>query len=97
MSMSRLPELLASAEELKAIAAAHGAGRLAVFGSVARGEDGPESDIDLLYEYTAPRSLIETVRMQADFERLLEVPVDVVAWSCAKDREGHITAEAIYL
>ena len=35
-------------DEVIALAARHGAGNLRVFGSVSRGDAGPESDIDLL-------------------------------------------------
>lgn len=45
-----LHELKARAAELESLAAAYGASRLRVFGSVSRGEETAESDIDLLVE-----------------------------------------------
>jgi len=46
-----LRELLSrKREEVLRIAAKHGAYNVRVFGSVARGDDGPDSDIDLLIE-----------------------------------------------
>ena len=46
-----LRELLSrKREEVLRIAAKHGAYNVRIFGSVARGEDGPDSDIDLLIE-----------------------------------------------
>ncbi len=66
-------------EEILSIAAKHGAYNLRVFGSVARGEETPSSDIDFLIDYdlnkiTAwfPGGLIE------DLETLLNRKVDVV-------------------
>jgi predicted nucleotidyltransferase len=40
------------AREILRVAANHGAGKVLLFGSVARGEDTPESDVDLLVEVT---------------------------------------------
>jgi len=45
--LDRLEQLRAQADEIRRIAARHKAHSAAVFGSVARGEDGPDSDIDL--------------------------------------------------
>ena len=45
----KIEELLKSRrQEILAIAARHGAHNVRIFGSVARGEAGPESDIDIL-------------------------------------------------
>lgn len=43
----RLDFLRANSNAIKAIAARHKVISIAVFGSVARGEDGPDSDVDL--------------------------------------------------
>jgi hypothetical protein len=40
--------------EIKRIAAKHGARNVRVFGSVARGEAGPNSDVDLLVDTRTP-------------------------------------------
>ena len=49
--MSELQEILADKrEDVLRIAAKHGAYNVRIFGSVARGEDTPDSDIDLLIE-----------------------------------------------
>ena len=44
--------LYANSDAIKVIAARHKALKISVFGSVARGEDGPESDIDFLVTFT---------------------------------------------
>jgi hypothetical protein len=46
----RLDEFLAQAPRIREIAAAHGASNLAAFGSVARDQAGPDSDLDLLID-----------------------------------------------
>lgn len=60
------------------IAARHGASNVRVFGSVARGEAGDESDLDLLVTVERGRSLLDLVRLQLELEDLLGVRVDVV-------------------
>lgn len=65
-------------QEILALAAKHGARNVRVFGSVARGEAGPESDIDLLVELDPKRSLLDHVALIQDLEDLLGRKVDVV-------------------
>lgn len=56
-----------------------GADHVRVFGSVARGEDVPGSDIDLLIDVPSEMGLFSLARLQADLQSLLGEPVDVVA------------------
>ena len=65
-------------DEILGIAARHGARNIRVFGSVARGEDHPSSDLDLLVDMEADRSLLDLVALQQDLEALLRRSVDVV-------------------
>jgi uncharacterized protein len=65
-------------EEILRIAAGHGAHNVRVFGSVARGEAGEESDIDLLVDMEPGRSGLEQAGLILDLEALLGRPVDVV-------------------
>lgn len=65
-------------EEILLIAAQHGARNVRVFGSVARGEVGPESDLDLLVEMDPGRSLLDHVALVQDLSDLLGIEVDVV-------------------
>lgn len=60
--------------------AALGVARVRVFGSVARGEAGAESDIDVLVDFVpgAPRGLLDLMRVREVFEDLLARRVDVV-------------------
>jgi len=60
------------------IAAKHGARDIRVFGSAARGESNPNSDIDLLVDMGSDRSLFDTGELLLDLRELLGVKVDVV-------------------
>jgi predicted nucleotidyltransferase len=59
------------------LAARHGARGVRVFGSVARGEAGPGSDLDVLVEIEQRRGLLEQAGLQGDLEELLHCPVHV--------------------
>jgi len=65
-------------EEILRIAAKHGVTSIRVFGSVARGDAGPESDVDLLIETGPTVSPWFPVRFIRDLEELLGRRVDVV-------------------
>lgn len=56
-----------------------GAQSLAVFGSVARDEAGPESDIDILAEFAHPPSFAQYMGLKLYLEDLLGVPVDLAS------------------
>ena len=66
-------------KEILAIAERHGAYNIRVFGSVARGEAGPESDIDILVKMEEGRSLLDISALVLDLKDLLGVKVDVVS------------------
>ncbi len=57
----------------------HGARNIRVFGSVARGVAGPDSDLDLLVSFEPGRSLLDFVALKQDLEDLLGRPVDLVS------------------
>jgi predicted nucleotidyltransferase len=60
------------------ICATHDVVRLRLFGSVSRGEDTPESDVDLLVEFTRPKSLLALVGLEQEFEAALGRRIDLV-------------------
>lgn len=83
-------------EEILRICRRNGASNPAIFGSVARGEAGPTSDLDLLIDLEPGRNLLDHVGVKQDLEELLGVRVDVVT------RRGlhplmreHVLAEAV--
>lgn len=64
--------------ELVAAATAHDVTNLRVFGSVARGEDRPDSDVDLLADLPPGMGLLGLGRVQAEMEAILGSRVDLV-------------------
>lgn len=64
--------------EILRIAAKHGVHRIRIFGSVARGQAGPASDVDFLVEVGPKHSAFFPGGLVADLEDLLGRPVDVV-------------------
>ena len=67
--------------EILRIASRHGARDIRVFGSVARGEDDRDSDVDFLVELETGRSLLDLGGLQMELEELLGCKVDVVTES----------------
>ncbi|MGD0577756.1 MAG: nucleotidyltransferase family protein [Bryobacteraceae bacterium] len=65
-------------DEILRMAAYHGAGNVLLFGSVARGEDTPESDVDLLVDVTGQTTPWFPGSLTADLEELLGRRVQVV-------------------
>jgi uncharacterized protein len=71
-------------EAVVAAAAAYGVSGLRVFGSVARGEDRADSDVDLLADLPPQMSLFRLGRLQAELEEILGARVDLVPESDLK-------------
>jgi predicted nucleotidyltransferase len=65
-------------DEILKLARKNGAYDVRVFGSVARGEARPDSDIDFLVKLEAGRSLLDLARFLRELRALLGQPVDVV-------------------
>lgn len=63
---------------IRRLAALHGARDVRVFGSIARGDADPDSDLDLLVDFEPGRSLLDQVALRLDLEELLDRRVDVV-------------------
>jgi len=74
-----IAELLkAHRDEILAIAERHGASNVRIFGSVARGDAGPDSDVDLLVDLERGRTHFDHGQLQVDLEELLARKVDVI-------------------
>jgi uncharacterized protein len=65
-------------QQVLVVAKKHGASNVRVFGSVARGEDTPHSDIDILVDLSPRSSLVTLGRLERELSGVLGVPVDVV-------------------
>jgi hypothetical protein len=71
---------------------------LAVFGSVARGEETPSSDIDVLVEFDRPVGLFEFIRLKLFLEGLTSCRVDLVTADAIRPAmRSNILREAIYV
>jgi len=70
--------ILRQRERILTLAHRHGARNVRIFGSVARGDEKENSDVDLLVEMEPGRSLLDRVALGQDLEDLLGLKVDVV-------------------
>jgi len=66
------------ATAIREIATRHGVSNVRVFGSHARGEAGPDSDLDLVIGMERGRDLLDLIGFQLDVQDLLGISVDVV-------------------
>jgi uncharacterized protein len=83
---------------LLAAAHSHGVTNLRVFGSVARGEDGPDSDVDLIAELPATMGLFGLARVRNELEAILDTRLDLVSSGDLKpDVHARVDREAIRL
>jgi hypothetical protein len=65
----------------------HGVVRLSVFGSILRDDFGPDSDIDVLVEFTGPSpSLLDLGGMQVELTEMLGRFIDLKTWGFIHDR-----------
>ena len=83
--------------EILALAADNNAGDVRVFGSIARGDDTPDSDIDLLVRFDQGASLFDLVRFAEALEAKLGVHVDVLSDNGLDDRHQEIRDQAVAL
>jgi predicted nucleotidyltransferase len=85
-------------EDILRVAATHGAIRVRVFGSVARGEPDENSDIDFLVDMEPGRTLFDLGGLLMDLRDLLGREVDVVTVPGLKARLRHrVLQEAVAL
>ena len=70
-------ELLTMRQRIRETAESVGARDVRLFGSVARGEERPDSDIDFLVTLEPGRTLMDLARLETRLEALLGRPVDV--------------------
>lgn len=54
--------------------------RAALFGSIVRGEDTQESDIDMLIEFKGRKSLLDLAGLQLELQELFKRKVDLVTY-----------------
>jgi hypothetical protein len=66
-------------EAILRVAAKHGATQVRLIGSVARGEAGPDSDVDLLVMWQEGTSLLDQAALKLELEGLLGRKVDIAS------------------
>lgn len=85
-------------DDILSIAAQHGARNVRVFGSVARGDARPDSDVDILVDMEPGRSLFDLGGLLYDLQALLGVEVDVVTEKGLRSRiRAQVLQEAVPL
>ncbi len=80
-----LDRLRSRAPEMLEVCHRNGAFNVWVFGSIARGEQGADSDLDLVVEFEKGRSLFDLAGLVDELESLLGCPVNVVTRSSLRD------------
>lgn len=91
-------DVVARREEILAIARRYGAHDVRIFGSVARGDQREDSDLDFIVRFEPDRSLFDHGALICDLEELLGVNVDVVSERGMRDHlRSYAEKEAIAL
>jgi len=75
----------------------HGARDVRVFGSVARREARPDSDVDLLVELEPGRTLLDLVAFGREASEILDIPVDVATADMLPDHAERARSESFAL
>ncbi|MBK8524541.1 MAG: nucleotidyltransferase family protein [Betaproteobacteria bacterium] len=70
--------LASNRDAVRRVVAAHRACNPRVFGSVVHGDDGEDSDLDILIDPTSETTLMDVAAIQVELEHLLGVSVDVL-------------------
>jgi hypothetical protein len=73
-----LEDLRAKRADILRLAKQHGADNVRVFGSIARGDAHPNSDVDFLVDFPRNRSIFDLVGLWQDLTELLGCEVDLV-------------------
>ena len=71
---------------------------MGIFGSYVRGENGADSDLDVLVEFDDPPTLLEFIALERHVTELTGRKVDLVMKTALKPRIGqHILEEVVYV
>ena len=85
-------------DQIVAAAQRRGAHNIRIFGSVARGDQHRDSDIDFLVDFEPGRSLLDLTGLWLDLETMLGSKVDVVSGRGLKPRlASELMREAVSL
>lgn len=95
--MVTLESLQSKRPEIMRLGAKYGALNIRVFGSVARGEASPASDVDLLVDMEPGRTLFDLAGFVTDVQDLVGVRVDAVTPKGLRYLRARVITEAIPL
>lgn len=71
---------------------------LAVFGSVARGDHSPDSDVDILVDLSRPMGLFDFIRLKIFLEKITDCHVDLVTSDALRpEMKREILKEAVHV
>jgi predicted nucleotidyltransferase len=79
-------DVLSKAQLIRTLASAHGARAVELFGSAARGEEQPGSDLDFMVELEPGRSLLDLIGLADDLQAALGRKVETVTRAGMKPR-----------
>ena len=64
---------------------------------MARGDDKPNSDVDILVDFQPGASLVDEYRLENELQEFLKTKVDLVSRGGLKARDAHIREESMAL
>lgn len=97
-AMATAADIRARRDEIIAVGKRYGASEFRIFGSVARGEAGPDSDLDLIVKFEPDRSLFDHGGLLMDLRDLLGIKVDIIDEDGMRPRfRQHVLKEALPL
>ena len=76
--MRRREQVLAKREQIRELVSRHEAVNARIFGSVARGDDGPDSDVDVIVQFPRGATLERVCNLSDALEALLHCKVDLL-------------------
>ena len=94
MGDGRFPWAGAGESRNPPLAATRGGHNVRVFGSVARGDNREDSDVDFLVEFETGRTLLDLIGLKLDLQDLLGATVDVVTPNSLRYVRERVLAEA---
>ncbi len=93
-----LQDVMRRRNDILAVAGKYGAHDVRIFGSVARGQAGPSSDLDMIVRFDPDRTLFDHGGLVMDLQDLLGVHVDVLDEDGLRPRfRDHVMKEAVTL
>jgi len=74
--MSEVPDEVK--KKIISVLTGHGAVKISIFGSFARGEERPESDIDIIVRFEPPKSLLQLIRIEEEVKIAVNRNIDLL-------------------